>query len=50
MADSCGPENLTTYHVPMVVNSENLKLLEHSESVQACTEIALPLYFSDLCP
>jgi len=40
----------TTYHVPNVVNSDSLKLLEPSGSVQACTGIALHLYFSDLCP
>jgi len=38
------------YHVPIVMDSDSLKLLKPSRPVQACIRIALPLYFSDLCP
>ena len=36
-------DNLTTFHVPIVLKSGSLNLLEPSGPVQACNGIPLPL-------
>ena len=39
-------DNFTTFHVPIILKSGCLKLLETCGSVQACNEIALLFFFT----